>query len=196
MVNAGYLVFALDSRGQGANKPLKEYHYDDMVEDIHEFVKYLSDIVYTATSSRISCCKPYVFGWSDGGIVALMAEMKYPGFWQKIAVSGVNIFPEGFIGVDDLDAMQEDIDAAPPLLKMCFTEPHIQPEQLHDIGCSVLVVAGENDIVKVEHTRLIANNIPHSQLMILAGEDHDSHIKHSDKIGNILIDWFDNTTVH
>ena len=28
--SAGYLVLALDSRGQGANAPLSEYHYMDM----------------------------------------------------------------------------------------------------------------------------------------------------------------------
>lgn len=34
LAQAGYRVYALDSRGQGANEPLPEYHYKDMAEDV------------------------------------------------------------------------------------------------------------------------------------------------------------------
>ena len=34
LAQAGYLVYAIDSRGQGANKKLDEYHYKDMAEDV------------------------------------------------------------------------------------------------------------------------------------------------------------------
>ena len=37
--SAGYLVYALDSRGQGANAPLNEYHYTDMAEDVFAFIR-------------------------------------------------------------------------------------------------------------------------------------------------------------
>lgn len=37
--SAGYLVYALDSRGQGANAPLDEYHYIDMANDLYEFIE-------------------------------------------------------------------------------------------------------------------------------------------------------------
>ncbi len=39
LAQAGYMVYALDSRGQGANKPLPEYHYKDMAADVYEFIK-------------------------------------------------------------------------------------------------------------------------------------------------------------
>ena len=39
--SAGYLVYALDSRGQGANAPLDEYHYVDMANDLYEFIEKL-----------------------------------------------------------------------------------------------------------------------------------------------------------
>ena len=39
LAQAGYLVYAIDSRGQGANKKLDEYHYKDMAEDIYQFLR-------------------------------------------------------------------------------------------------------------------------------------------------------------
>ena len=39
LAQAGYMVYALDSRGQGANARLSEYHYKDMATDVYEFIK-------------------------------------------------------------------------------------------------------------------------------------------------------------
>ena len=38
LAQAGYMVYALDSRGQGANPRLPEYHYKDMATDVYEFI--------------------------------------------------------------------------------------------------------------------------------------------------------------
>lgn len=39
LAQAGYMVYALDSRGQGANERLEEYHYKDMATDVYEFIR-------------------------------------------------------------------------------------------------------------------------------------------------------------
>ena len=59
LAQAGYMVYALDSRGQGANPRLPEYHYKDMAADVYEFIK------------AKGLQKPAVFGFSDGGNIAL-----------------------------------------------------------------------------------------------------------------------------
>lgn len=180
--SAGYLVYALDSRGQGANAPLTEYHYTDMAEDVYAFCQ------------ALHIEKPAVFGWSDGGIVALLAEIQHPGQFSAIAVSGANIAPEGIKDFEEIrravttDSLGNPVTPA-PLMQMMLTEPHISPAELGTIMCPTLVVAGENDLIAEEHTRLIAAAIPHSTLLILTGEDHGSHIWHSTKMGNILIDY-------
>ena len=81
--SAGYLVYALDSRGQGANAPLEEYHYIDMAEDVYAFI------------DQLNLEHPAVFGWSDGGNIALQLEVLHPGTLGAIITSGANIFPEG-----------------------------------------------------------------------------------------------------
>ncbi len=180
--SAGYLVYALDSRGQGANAPLEEYHYADMAEDVYAFCQ------------ALGIEQPAVFGWSDGGIVALLMEVLHPGTFRAIAVSGANITPNGIVGFEDIyralttDSLGNAIVPA-PLHKMMLTEPHITPAELGTIACPTLVVAGEHDLILEEQTRLIARSIPHGSLLILRGEDHGSHIWQNPKMGRMLLDY-------
>ena len=180
--SAGYLVYALDSRGQGANAPLDEYHYADMAEDVYAFCQ------------ALGIEQPAVFGWSDGGIVALLTEVLHPGTFRAIAVSGANITPNGIVDFEDIyralttDSLGNAIVPA-PLHKMMLTEPHITPTELGTIACPTLVVAGEHDLILEEQTRLIARNIPHGSLLILRGEDHGSHIWQNPKMGRVLLDY-------
>lgn len=180
--SAGYLVYALDSRGQGANAPLEEYHYADMAEDVYAFCQ------------ALGIEQPAVFGWSDGGIVALLMEVLHPGTFRAIAVSGANITPNGIVGFEDIyralttDSLGNAIVPA-PLHKMMLTEPHITPAELGTIACPTLVVAGEHDLILEEQTRLIARSIPHGSLLILRGEDHGSHIWQNPKMGRVLLDY-------
>ncbi|MDY4514242.1 MAG: alpha/beta hydrolase, partial [Paludibacteraceae bacterium] len=180
--SAGYLVYALDSRGQGANAPLEEYHYADMAEDVYAFCQ------------ALGIEQPAVFGWSDGGIVALLMEVLHPGTFRAIAVSGANITPNGIVGFEEMrralttDSLGNAIVPA-PLHKMMLTEPHITPAELGTIACPTLVVAGEHDLILEEQTRLIARSIPHGSLLILRGEDHGSHIWQNPKMGRVLLDY-------
>lgn len=50
--------------------------------------------------------------------------------------------------------------------------PQLQPSQLTAIQRPVLVLAGEKDIIKVSHTRLIGQSIPHAQVVLLTGVTH------------------------
>lgn len=180
--SAGYLVYALDSRGQGANAPLDEYHYADMAEDVYAFCQ------------ALGIQRPAVFGWSDGGIIALLTEVLHPGTFRAIAVSGANITPDGIVGFEDMrralttDSLGNPIAPA-PLHEMMLTEPHITPAELGTIACPTLVVAGEHDLILEEQTRLIARSIPHGSLLILRGEDHGSHIWQNPKMGRVLLDY-------
>ena len=51
-------------------------------------------------------------------------------------------------------------------------EPHFAPEDLSRITAPTLVIAGEHDMIKTEHTRLIAASIPGASLEIIPGGDH------------------------
>ena len=50
----------------------------------------------------------------------------------------------------------------------------------------VLILAGENDMIKEEHTRYLASKIPDSRLVILPGENHGSYVVHSRKLYHLI----------
>ena len=177
MAQAGYKVYAIDSRGQGANAPLPEYHYADMAEDVFQFI----------LSQGLD--RPAVFGWSDGGIVALELELYNPGTLSMLAISGANITPDG-IGKQTYQDMFGGNDNPAPLTRLMMYEPNIAPERLERIKCPVLVMAGEHDLIQPEHTHLIANSLPQGELCIVPGHDHGSHIYHNVLLGNLLLPFF------
>ena len=177
LVKAGYRVYAPDSRGHGANEPLTEYHYDDMAEDMYQFIR------------AMNLENPAFYGFSDGGIIGLLLVSGHPESIGALAVSGTNLSPEGLIPsfVEEYTA----INAAnpDPLITLMLTEPHIDPEELKKIKVPVLVTAGENDLILQSETEMIADRIPKSTMVILEGEDHGSYIVNSEIMGELLIDF-------
>ena len=177
LVDAGYKVYAPDSRGHGANEPLSEYHYSDMAEDMFSFIK------------TLGLDKPVLYGHSDGGIIGLMLEISHPGTLGALAISGTNLSPKGLEPsfLEEFTAKnQEEPD---PLVTLMLTEPHIDPDSLENITLPVLVTAGENDLILRSETELIAKKLPNSTMVILRGQDHGSYIVGSEIMGEILIDF-------
>lgn len=55
-----YTVYTLDSRGHGQSEKVKEYHYQDMANDIKNFIK------------QLDLKKVTLMGSSDGAIIGLL----------------------------------------------------------------------------------------------------------------------------
>lgn len=177
LAQAGYMVYALDSRGQGANARLSEYHYKDMATDVYEFIK----------SKGLE--KPAVFGFSDGGIIALQLEVMYPGTLGAIATGGANIFVKGAL----VPEFEQGFLAQPtdePLVKMMQNEPTMTPQDMQTIQAPALIMSGEHDLILEDHTRLIGENIPDARVKIIPGEDHGSYICNTPKLAALLLDFF------
>lgn len=179
LIAAGYRVYAPDSRGHGKNMPLEEYHFEDMAEDMHQFIQ------------AMGMDRPAFYGHSDGGIIGLLLERKYPGTLGIMAVSGANLVPEGIVPefIEEYTKINEK--EHDPLITLMLTEPHIDPQSLRAIRIPVLVTAGENDLILPEETERIASNLPDAELVIVKGADHGSYIDGSEIMGELLTDFLE-----
>ena len=177
LAQAGYMVYAIDSRGQGANPRLPEYHYKDMASDVYEFIK------------AKGLEKPAVFGFSDGGNIALQLEVMYPGTLGAIATGGANIFVHGSL-VPEFEQRFQAQPTDEPLVIMMQNEPTMTVDDMKTIGCPALIMSGENDLILADHTRLIGDNIPSGRAVIIPGEDHGSYICNSPKLAPLLLGFF------
>lgn len=171
-----FTVYAVDSRGHGKSSPVSEFHYADMAEDIREFIE------------KLQLQKPIVYGFSDGGIIAILLAIKYQHLLSQIVVSGVNTKPTGvkwhWYGLFKLMY----IFNKSPLFKLMVTEPHITKEELSTIKIPVHITAGRKDMISISHMQKIADAIPGSTFRIFDGEDHGSYITHSDKIARYIVE--------
>lgn len=175
LAKAGYRVYCPDSRGQGANSPLTEYHYADMAEDCYCLIE------------KLGLEKPLVGGWSDGGINALLLEMAHPGTCSMIVAAGANLKPDCGEGFEEFKAWI--LSEGTPLALMMLSEPDIDPADLAAIKCPALITAGSKDLISVEHTTLIADSIPQSELIIFKGATHSSYIKRNPRLGRAMLEF-------
>ncbi|WP_418124851.1 alpha/beta fold hydrolase [Chryseobacterium sp. PTM-20240506] len=167
-----YKVIALDTRGQGksTDSSKKDLTYSGFADDLKMVIDHLG------------LEKIHIAGWSDGGNTALEFVLKYPERVNKLVIIGANIQPDG---VDKrlVDHMKTEfqvleIENNPQkfnqtrILKIMLKEPNISTGSLHKIHNPVLVIAGENDVIKKDHTELIAREIPNAKLRIYKNATH------------------------
>ena len=171
-----FTCFAIDSRGHGQSDMVDELHYDDMASDLLAFLEALDlwDVV--------------LCGYSDGGIVALLAS-RWTDRVTDLIVCGANTRPRALKRRAYLEILWEHRRDPNIYNTILLKEPHIPVEDLAAICARTLVVAGSRDIIREENTRFIAETIPGAELMILPGEDHGSYINHSDRIADIILDY-------
>lgn len=180
LLSQTHTVYAIDSRGHGASNPTDEYSYPGMAEDIAQLI----------TSLEIA--SPILYGFSDGGIIGLLLALHYPRLLSRLAISGANLHPHGMKRTFLHKIRQHYKKSKDPLERMMLEEPDIDPSSLAQIQIPVLVLAGEHDIIKPSHTKLIAQKLPNAQLQIIPGEDHGSYIIHSDKLYPYIQDFISN----
>lgn len=77
-----HTVYAIDMRGHGQSAPITELHYADMADDVIAFIH------------QLEIKQPYFFGFSDGGIVGLLAASKQPNIFKKMLLAGANTNPQ------------------------------------------------------------------------------------------------------
>ena len=165
-----FRVIAVDSRGHGRTP---RGHAPFTIRQFAEDLKCFMD-AHTIE-------KAHILGFSDGGNVAMCFALKYPQRVEKLILNGANLFPRGvkasaqipitleYYGARLLSKIRPELLQQAELLGLMVNDPYIKPKELAALSHPVLVIAGDRDLIKESHTRLIYKSLPNAQLAIIPG---------------------------
>jgi pimeloyl-ACP methyl ester carboxylesterase len=188
-----YKVIIADSRAHGNSKDdADSLSYEMMADD------------YAALLDQMKIDSAFVIGWSDGGINGLLLAIRHPGKVKKLAITGANLWPDTSAVFNDVVQMilpeynssKSMVNKTPQqkagwkLLRLLVEEPHIALTDLQKISVPTLVIGGDHDVIKPQHTLLIAQNIPNSYLWILPNSGHSTPIVYKDEFNKKIDDFF------
>ena len=171
-------MIALDTRGHGQSpRGEKPFTIRQFAEDLHDFM------------DEKGIKKAHILGFSDGGNIALVFALKYPERVDHLVLNGANLDASGVkpstqipivIGYRMASAFSsfgkklsvkkdgekgggssfaEKARRNAEVLGLMVNDPNIRPE----------VIAGDKDMIKDEHTRLIYANLPNAEIRVLHG---------------------------
>ena len=184
-----FRVIAIDSRLQGKSGGSADtLSYNMMAEDFCAFV------------NTLKLDSVYVLGWSDGGINAILMALKCSTKVKKIAFTGANTLPDSTaISAADIQSMKDFVEnnktataREKTLTRMMINEPVIPFSTLGTILCPALVMAGDHDIIKAEHTLKIYQSILGAKLCIFPDSNHGVCQQHPALFNKIVFEFFMN----
>ena len=129
-----------------------------------------------------------VVGWSDGGIIGLDLAMHHPERVGRLVTIGANYDVDGLVHRPVFDGKIPPTpgfyrrNAPDPahwplfytkLITMQQTQPHYSMDDLGKIKAPTLVMAGEFDVVRREHTDRLAKAIPNGREDIIKAATHN-----------------------
>jgi len=178
-----YKVILADSRSQGRSlDPDHPLTFEMMADD------------YAALLDAMHITSAYVIGWSDGGINALLLALRHPDKVKRLASTGANLWPtadafqpglwndekkEYESGLHKTYTTAEERNNR-KLFLLDWHEPHITLTQLHTIQAPSLIICGDHDLISLNHTVLIYQNIPHAEFWVIPHSGHATLIEHTD----------------
>ncbi len=195
-----FRVIVPDLRAQGRTSdgpgPLT-YHV--MAEDV------------VALLAKLGVRRADVMGWSDGGVVGLDLAIHHPRLVRRLVTLGANFAPDGLNPPDLawIDAASADSFGAgtreayeklapdpshyrvamEKTIALWRDQPRFTRKELGSIRARVLVIAGEHDVVRRDHTEQLARSIPGSALWIVSGASHSVMLEQPDRVNARVLEF-------
>lgn len=182
-----FRVIAIDTRGHGQT-PRGEASFS-----IRQFAEDLLDFM---NLHQIE--KAHILGFSDGGNIAMVFALMHPERVEKLILNGANLNASGVkrkvqipieIGYRIAKLFATKSPAArknAEMLGLMVNDPNVKAEEISCIQNPTLVIAGEKDMIKDSHTRLIAKSIPGAMLSIIPG-NHFIANKNPDTFNEVVL---------
>ena len=188
-----HLVIAADSRGHGRSSDTDaSLSYATMSDDMVKLLDHLH-------IQKVS-----VVGWSDGGIIGLDLAIRHPERIEKLVAIGANYDVGGLVKNPILN---EKIPRMPlsyrlfaydpnhwpelyqKVVAMEQTQPHYSEQDLNKIEAKTLIMAGEFDVIRRDHTDRLAAAIANSQEIIVKGAHHFLQVDKPETVNAYIVQF-------
>lgn len=166
-----YRVIALDTRGHGKSpRGDKPFTIRQFADDLKEFM------------DELGIEKAHILGFSDGGNIAMIFAMKYPERVEKVIMNGANLYPSGVKLACQLSITFEYYQALyfskksvkakkkAELYGLMVKDPNVKLRELKKLKAKTLVLVGDEDLIKLSHSRLIARKLANGELKVIPGD--------------------------
>ncbi|MBR5430221.1 MAG: alpha/beta fold hydrolase [Firmicutes bacterium] len=165
-----FRVLAVDTRGHGRTPR------GSLPFTIRQFAV---DLLGFMDEHRLE--RAHLLGFSDGANVALICALQHPERMERLILNGADLDPGGVKRSAQLPieigyklaclfaGQSESARAHAEQLGLMVNEPHIALAELAAVRARTLVIAGTRDLIREEHTRLIASAIPGAELALIRG---------------------------
>jgi pimeloyl-ACP methyl ester carboxylesterase len=199
-----FKVIAIDSRAQGRTSDSdQEISYTLMASDMSELI------------DKLSLGKVNVAGWSDGGNIGLELAYAHPEKVLKVITCGANYSNENFLAPPDsvnmnpndplivqtsalmkqyktaferLSPKQERIPIIKKKLEVLMEKyPNFTLDQIKTINVPFLVIAGDHDVINIDHTVAFFKNLKKAQLFIVPGASHLGPVEYPELVNGEII---------
>jgi pimeloyl-ACP methyl ester carboxylesterase len=192
-------LIAFDRIGHGRTADTADpLHYAAMAEEVIAILEQVAG----APGRTV-----HLIGWSDGGIAALLAARQRPDLIGRQVLIGTNFHHSGItLGEISEDSpiaagmraeyarLSPDGDDHFPVvmrrfLAMAATEPTLTPADLADVRTPTLVLAGDDDMVRLDHTVALYEALPEAQLAVVPGASHAVPVEKPDLVARLVLDF-------
>lgn len=197
LVNTGYRVVLIDSRGHGrSTRDERLYKYELMASDV------------LAVMDTLRLNKASLVGWSDGACTALILAMHAPDRVSGVFFFGCNMDPSGTKEIQPspvldrcfsrhskdyaaLSSTPGQFDAFVKAVSLMMeTEPNYSASDLARIQLPVAIVQSEHDeFIKREHAEYLAQSIRSAELLILPGVSHFAPLQRPEIFNEALLSF-------
>jgi pimeloyl-ACP methyl ester carboxylesterase len=194
-----YRVIVPDRRGHGRTPDVEgPISYDLMADDT------------IAAMDALGTGPAHLVGWSDGGNVGLLVAIKRPDLVRRLVTIGSNFSADGLTNeaaatfkpdtptsavpvmheMWKVNAVDPDrFDAVLEKMQGCWFDYAIPPADLARIAAPTLVMVGDDDIAKFEHTIELFETIPDAQLAVIPGASHVAPIEKPELVNQLVLDF-------
>lgn len=195
-------VIAFEQQGHGHTTDIdRPFTFEQSAEDTVALLRYL----------KIE--KADLFGYSNGGHIAIQIAVRHPDWARKLVVESAMFqrdgsdpgFWESFkhakLADMPVELQEAYLRVAPhPEDLPRFFAKRVQrmldfkgwtPEEIHSVDAPILVIIGDHDIVRPEHAVLMFRLLPNAQLAVLPGTDHMTIVNRSGWLSSMIEAFLD-----